>query len=352
MTVSPLYIPVLTGKQGEYAALRALAPDIRAAVRPILDIPPVAAATDPAAAIEKIVLGVGRSMGNEGHVAVDLLGLDDRLAGDVHPVECLIERAVWGGARVQLVVRTDASLGYRQAVARARSRAAGICVRARIQENDDPVAVGAQVSLLLGQLEVGPPDVHLILDAGRVSDWTRRPAEVLAEHLTAHDSLGDFRLRSAVATTVPPNKEIKRDDRPLRVQRREWRAWQGLASHEAARVHFGDYGITGPRPDTPPVGLPDPHLRYTTTRALLIWRGWRSERVTDEDEGDPTSFGDLCRELVDRDDFAGASFSPGDEVIAAVAARRRPNDGGSSQWVEWATSHHVTHVVKALQAGA
>lgn len=352
MAEPPLYVPVLTGKHGEFAALRELPADVRAAVRPVLDVPPVAVKKDPAAAIEKLVVGVGSSLGNEGQVAVDLLGLDGRLAGGLHPVDFLLERAEWGAARVQLAVRTDARPSYRRAVAIARSRAAGICVRARISEDDDPTLVAGQVGALLHELGVGPSEVHLMLDCARITGWARRPDDALAEHLAAQDDLGDFGLLSVAATTVPPNEEIDRRERPRRVQRREWRAWQQLVRQHDQRPLFGDYGITGPRPDVPPQGLPDPHLRYTTSRALLIWRGKRSERVDEGDEGEPTTFGDLCRELVDRGDFAGAPFSPGDAVIAMVAAGQRDNDGGSSQWVEWATSHHITHVVRALSGNA
>lgn len=320
-------------------------------MRPVLDIPPVASDSDAAKSIEKLVAGVGRSFNNDGLVAVDLLGLEGAEAGDLHPVDFLIERSEWGGARVQLAVRTDASYSYRQAVRRALSRAAGICVRARIDEAATPASVAGQVRSLLQELDIGPDDVHLMLDCGRISAWTRRPDEAIAEHLIAYQELGEFCLRSMVASTVPLSREIDRREQPRRVQRREWRAWQQLDRGQIGHLHFGDYGITGPRSEVPPQGLPDPHLRYTTARALLIWRGRRSDRITDEDDGEPTSFGDLCRELVDRDDFAGADFSPGDAIIADVAARKRKNDGQASQWVEWATSHHIMHVVRALSNG-
>lgn len=347
-----LYIPVLTGKAGEFAALRALQPDVRAAVRPVLDVPPVAADKDPADAIEKLVVGIGSSFGNEGHMAVDLLGLDGRLAGGAHPVDHLLERAEWGAARVQLAVRTDASPSYRQAVATGHARAAGICVRARIHEDDDANVIARQVDALLQELEVERSGVHLMLDCAHVAGWARRPDEVLSDHLAAQEDLDDFGMLSVAATAVPPNDEINRRERPRRVARREWTAWQRLARREGRRPSFGDYGITGPRPNAPPQGLPDPHLRYTTPQALLIWRGKRPERVDEDDDDEPTSFGDLCRELLDRSDFAGSPFSSGDAVIAAVAARERDNDGGASQWVEWATSHHITHVVRALTSGA
>lgn len=337
------YVPILTGKVGEFAALRRLDPAVRTALRPVLDIAPVADDADAAKVLEKLVAGIGGSLGNTGHVAVDLLALEGRQVCGTDAVDRLLFRAEWGAARVQLAVRTDASDAYVNRVAAERHRAAGLCIRVQVLERGDPATASASVDRMLDALSASPSDVHLVFDCGTVRDWSAAPHEIVRRHVDARADLDEFALVSMAATNVP--KTIERDDPPMRVQRREWTSWQRVADRG---VVFGDYGVTGPRPLAPPTGRPDPHLRYTTDSALLLWRGRAPDRVTEEDEGRPLTFGDLCRLLIAHEDYAGPDFSDGDAILSQIALRQRANDGGPPGWVEWATGHHLTHVVRAL----
>lgn len=349
----PVYVPILVGKLGEFEALKTLPDEQRALLRPIFDLAPIALEKDASDPIEELIKRVGRAFSNGGAAAVDLLGLDGCTASGTHPVDYLLTRAVWGAAAVRLAVRTDASPSYIAAVAEHHHRGDGICLRARVLELGEPGALADRVTQLLKLFGLPPSKVHLCFDCGRITDWTRRPDLVLADHLHAHDNLDEFSLVSVASTNVPPNDKLSREERPRRVQRREWTMWQRL-SREGFQVAFGDYGVTGPRPTELAKGRPAPHLRYTTRSALLIWRGQRADLVTEEDRDLPTSFRDLCEELIEHDDFALDDFSAGDRVLANIAAGQhrskagKPSDGNTSQWIEWATNHHVAHVMSQL----
>ncbi len=41
MSPEPLYVPVLKGKEGEFAALEALEPDVRVRLMPLIEVPDV-----------------------------------------------------------------------------------------------------------------------------------------------------------------------------------------------------------------------------------------------------------------------------------------------------------------------
>jgi hypothetical protein len=356
------YVPVLTGKLGEFRALGKLPDELCAQVSPVLDVPPVAprrdAAGEPAEGdaadkIDKLLKSVGRALGNEGRVAVDLLALEGLQAREGHPLEYLVWAAEINAARVQIAVRTDAPASYCDAVRRTRDRSAGICLRAMIAEHDDPGEIARRVAEMMANLELRPESTHLMLDLGRVSGWgTResRPDRVAAAHVAAIEGIDRLRLLSVAATNVPPADDIRPHDRPRRVQRRDWTSWRQLRASTDRVPVFADYGVTGPRPTAPPVGRPAPHLRYTTATALLIWKGYRRDALPDEDgDYEPTTFADLCREMVDRDDYAGPAFSDGDLAFDEVARAARPGNG-ATEWVQWATSHHLTHVLNELAA--
>lgn len=349
------YVPILTGKQGEFDALAELRDNIRPTLRPVLDLPQLGPDKEPEKVIETLLQRVGRVFHNDGAAAVDLQALEGRLAAGVHPVVHMLDRAPWCAAELRLAVRTDAPSNYVDTVAAHHQRSRGVCVRAQVRAHVTPDGLASEVDALLRRLGLSAEEVHLCLDCGSLLSWgqTPRPAEVMAAHLER--DLSAYELVSVAATSVPSGEEIKREFRPNRFQRREWAAWRSLHSRGLHAV-FGDYGVTGPRPTAPSSGLPDPHLRYTTENALLIWRGWQPNRLTEEHAGEPASFGDLCRELVEHEDFVGRSFSDGDEAFDDIAAGRRKTkageetQGSTSQWVQWATNHHVTHVAKALEA--
>jgi hypothetical protein len=349
------YVPVLTGKEGEFKALSLLSAAARAVMRPIVDLPPLRADEDPTKLVERLLKSVGGTFGNDGAVAVDLLGLHGRKAEGRHPVEYILDRHDWCAAGVQLAVSSNAPDEYIDVVASHHKRSRGICLRAQVREDGSAVELGSRIDVLLDKIGVKPNNVHLCLDCGSVKAWDRRPDEVLAPHLDS--GLSAFGLVSVAATSVPTSPEIRRAERPNRFPRREWRAWRRLVEtgHD---VVFGDYGITGPRPTEPSKGLPHPHLRYTTDAALLIWRGRRADLITEEDEGQPTSFSDLCRELVDYGVTAEPSFSDGDLALAEIAAGKRlnehgrPTEGSPSQWVQWATSHHLAHILDRVSGAA
>lgn len=348
-----VYVPILTGKQGEFDALAELADGTRAVLRPVLDLPPISHDEDPTKPIDTLLHRVGRVFGDEGAVAVDLEALEGHLALGVHPVKYLLDRVPWYAAGVRLSVRTDASPSYIDAVAGQHPRSRGVCVRARIGEATEPANLASDLGALLARLGLAREEVHLCLDCGSLLGWGPRPDEVIARHLD--EDLSAFALVSLCATSVPPNDQIRREERPNRFPRREWVAWRRLRA-DGRDVVFGDYGVTGPRPTKHSTGRPDPHLRYTTDTALLIWRGWQPDRLTEEDTGEPASFPDLCRELIQYDDdFADRDFSTGDEAYADIAASQRQTkdgrdmQGSPSQWVQWATSHHIAHVVDRLE---
>lgn len=350
-----IYVPILTGKQGEFDALAELRDDIRLTLRPVLDLPPLGRDTDPEKVIETLLQRVGRVFGNDGAAAVDLEALGGRLAGGVHPLVRMLDRAPWCAAEVRLAVRTDAPRDYIDTVAAHHRRSRGVCVRAQVRGNVTPDELAGEVDGLMRRLGLSAEEVHLCLDCGNLLSWspTPRPADVMAAHLER--DMSAFELVSVAATSVPPGEEIKREFRPNRFQRREWAAWRTLRSRGLHAV-FGDYGVTGPRPTVPSSGLPDPHLRYTTETALLIWRGWQPSRLTEEHADEPASFFDLCCELIEHEDFVGRSFSEGDEAFDDIATGRRRTktgentQGSPSQWVQWATNHHVTHVARAIRA--
>jgi hypothetical protein len=166
-------------------------------------------------------------------------------------------------------------------------------------------------------------------------------------HLDTVRHLDRWRAVALASTSVPGSDELKQGDSE-RFPRRDWRLWERLREL-GVDVTFADYGITGPRPDNDdPQYPPAPNLRYTTTAALLWWKGHKDEPPEGQRK---LEYPDLCELLVKSGNFAGKTFSWGDGSIGSKA-EGAPGPGRGQDWVAWATSHHVTVIRTDLDAAA
>lgn len=359
------YIPLLTGKQGEFQALRALDNDAPAWLSPYIDMPPIAPSQPPKDGVEgprdppqvklaKLLEAVSTIGGTDRRVMVDLAAYDRYSIEGRHPAEWLYKQAADRGIWLMGAAGTDSSPGYRAALQAVSGSLKGLCLRARATPGTDPVVLGNAVQLLAGDLPTSDPAfTYVLLDLGRVVEHNLSAAELQALVLAYVQELQKRgHPVSAVAGTSMPAASVKRG-KVTRERRREWRLWQSLASEPlAATIAFADYGITGPRSDDDSWKPgPDPHLRYTTSSALLLWRGRSEDRVTDPEDPDGQAilFPELCRQLLARTgDFNGCPYSLGDAAIWD-AARGAGKPGNGTKWIEFATNHHLTHVVKSLR---
>jgi hypothetical protein len=89
------YVPILKGRAGEYGALQVMTAEVKAALTPLIEIPPVPWDFDddqPAKTIDehlqKVNRKISQSWGAERPLFVDLLWIpsDERMAGGEHPL--------------------------------------------------------------------------------------------------------------------------------------------------------------------------------------------------------------------------------------------------------------------------
>ena len=362
MLVYDHYVPILTGKRGEFNALRTLDPDVLQNVSPFIDMPPiplgvamrgkVSKRDTPEEALDKLLTAIGTHWGTDRRVMVDLAAYDRYQIAGEHPARWLFLEAATRGIWLMAAAGTDSSSVYRAALVAVADALKGLCLRARALPGYAPEDLAAEVDELAATLpRSDPAHTELMLDLGRIADH-RLAADELLELVLEHiRALGARNRRvSAIAATSVPNDGVPRGE-VHRENRCEWRLWEQLATEPVTkRPAFADYGITGPRPDDEKTGRPDPNLRYTTNAALLMWRGRDNSRA-DPDDPDKRAvlFPELCADLIRHpNDFAGPRFSAGDRAIWIAGTAGRP-PGTPTKWVEHATSHHLTHVVKQLQ---
>jgi len=124
------------------------------------------------------------------------------------------------------------------------------------------------------------------------------------------------------------------------VPRHDLDLWRRLRDPD---VGFGDYGIAHPRMSTGG-RAPLPNLRYTDDAVWWIYRQAR-------DGSGNNAMYDLCASLVAADHWPaeGPQYSWGDAEIAQRAAGIG-GPGNPMAWRAWGTAHHLTQVLRTLDA--
>lgn len=359
------YMPILTGKVGEVEALGQLRR--RLDVAPVFDVPPIPQAADPsrraAAAgrpppVPPTLAGRTRTLANamathwesgqrfyvdlravssaeapDGGPAIDYVFGVLRAAG-LRPAPCLSVAA--GGAEVA-------------AVARIAADAPGVCLRVPVDRSPD--ATDRWLTHTMRALRVVPAQVAVLLDVGAVTTSTTSDAAGrAAAHLSLWGARHPWSLVSVASTSAPAKLTgpLWREAFP----RLELELWRDLADRALLRPAFGDYGITGPRPDTQaPSRRAAPALRYSTADAWMVWKGkLRPPPVEGIEQDGRAQFDAFCADLVTWSGYARPGASWGDAELAERAALSdRPSaEVAPTRAIAFTTNHHLERTVEAV----
>lgn len=344
------YVPVLKAKAGELRALRELDSSVKARFTPLLEVPPVAwdhVNDQPSKTLDEHLRTVVESICTawQGDAPAFLDFYDPGALTDASPVITVFDDLWNNGCPVIPVTAPDRPDAYHDAIKDVVRRAGrGVCLR--VEPRDLESSAEDTIDLMLSLYNVEPDKCDFVLDFRDVSPgqgptitWAARSILNEIPHLT------EWRTLTLLASAFPENMSGIRANSIEAVERTEWLVWNSLVrSANGKRIPtFGDYGIQHPNLTEvdPRLIRMSANIRYTVAEAWLILKG-RDVRVHRHEQ-----FHELCRKLVARSEFCGATFSPGDEYIARCA-EEAAGPGNATTWRQVGTSHHLTFVVNQI----
>lgn len=339
VTDRSIYRPVLRWKGAEKLALETLPDDVRATLHPIIELRPTskwraAAATRNVAAFESLMLAISAAV--RGPFTLDL--------GLTAPYSSLDPHAVW--AMIVGVVRSQSiplvpTICMRPSPSHvhgiktvADAIQTGVCLRLK------PLDLFSRPFLedipkLLGVLGVSRNVVDLVVDLE-----TFDPSQPLLPALMeAFPSLESWRSVTILRGAFPDSLK----DVPLgtsTLKREDFLSWRAaFAANIDVSLMFGDYAVQGGiyRPILGPIIHMAANIRYAIPEKWLICKG---EDVFDDSGPGRRQWPALAKLLVERKEFAGDSFSAGDEFIAQHALAFEPT-GDAKGWIGAGLSHHL-----------
>lgn len=357
MTEQPIYVPILKGKEGEFAALQELKSDIRALIMPLIEIPSVPRdyTNDlPAKSLDDHLAGIPEklgkcnlarplyldlpSYGEAEHLADGRLGLDALLA------DC----TRYGVIAIPVVSRASSDNYLSVAGLHTKSSDCGICVRLVEKDFSEDIDTDAEVARVLrgvGASQSTPID--LILDLREIGSEGNRDIVFSRYVFSLIPHKDAWRRIILAAASFPENLSELDAATTVLLPRREWNLWKTLQrkpnSLPRKDLIYSDYAIANPvsKELDPRTMRMSANIRYATEDHWLIVKG-RNVR-----QYGFSQYFELSEALVKRPEYYGRNFSWGDTYIDDCALAMK-GPGNATTWRKVGVNHHLTLVAKQL----
>jgi Beta protein len=211
----------------------------------------------------------------------------------------------------------------------------GAMIRLLITDFINSTLLGQYLDGLLAVLQINASEVDILIDL----EFRREQVEVKqlgGSAVSVLPNLGRWRTVTLASGSFPSSISNLPYKLWMPVPRADWLGWLDVHSAQvkaAGRIpSYGDYGIRCGGPPTNIPNRPDPNIRYTSDKAILVRRGPKTDGAMKA----------ICADLVTKTEFSGSAFSRGDAEIAARATMQgSPNNGQAEQWIQWCTNHHL-----------
>lgn len=356
------YVPLLKGKEGEFAALEVLTADVRAHITPLIEVPGVPydfANERPAKSVDAHVANIGERLRKcwpnaPFYLDVPRFGDEDRLADGRVALAGVLEDCVAAKvSAVPVVSRSSSPACLLAAQNHCLGSGLGLCLRLTVEDFEEEIDTDAEVTRILeGVSQISMDVIDLVVDLEDLGSDTGRAALIARSVLGMIPHVIAWRRVVLAAASFPEDLSEVDAATVTTLPRREWELWSMLQRRPKLLPRqdliFGDYGIAHPVPKEldPRTMRMSASIRYTTRDNWLVIKGRNVRQYGFE------QYFELCRTLVGRAEYSGALFSWGDDYISKCA-QRESGPGNATTWRKVGTNHHLTFVARQLaNAGA
>lgn len=332
------YLPILPARFGAFRAVGALSPIARSRLTPIFDVRAVV--LRPNQTLDTYLGDRARGMHEcweqERPMYVDVhdLPLDLRTLSGAQPIAYLVDALRKRGSRAIPVTGTKADRGrdYLNTVRALMIRGDGVCLRLGRDEFEEPKLLNSSIPGIMEILKIDAGDMDIVLDLRYVGRETIESLRAtLLEVLQAIYRIAVFRNVVVTGSSVPELLTKKDQSKVRREPRRELELWVDLLRTIVGSVPipFSDYAIVGAHYAPPAKVVRSPaRIRYTTPRDFVFRRANRNQ------------YREICRQLIDSEDYSGTTFSVGDQRLH-FSANEHTGPGNPALWVAYDTNHHL-----------
>ncbi len=357
MPNQPVYVPILKGKEGEYAALEELNSDVKSMIMPLIEVPAIPydyASERPAKSLDEHVEGIParlrKSCWNTPlYLDLPWFGEDETLQDGRNAFEGILSGCTQLGLTVVPVVSRESSLtSLAAAKAHVPNAIGSRCLRLLVEDFEENVDLESEVDrVLVGLGQSSASSTDLIIDLEDLGTDVGRAVLIARSILSMIPRKGEWRRVVLAAASFPEDLSNVSAASVQKLPRHEWDLWKTLQRRPGllprTDLIFGDYAMSHPISKVldPRTMRMSANIRYTVADEWLVIKG-RNVRQYGFDQ-----YFDLCSALVDRPEYTGRYFSWGDRYISDCADRHQ-GPGNATTWRKVGVNHHLTLLSRAL----
>ena len=354
---TPMYVPILKGKEGEYAALEALSPEIRSTLLPLIEIPAIPqdfATNLPAKNMDDYIKDIPDKLKRSCstmpmYLDLPWFGERETVSSGETAFEAILSRGhALGVQSIPVISRESTQAALAAAKRHALTSGLGSCIRLLVEDFEEEVDLDAEVRRLISSGTSG--DVRttdLIIDLEDLGASAGRAALMARSIFSMIPEKDGWRRMVLAAASFPEDLSDVSAATTALLPRHEWDLWKTLQRKPSALPRrdliFGDYAMAHPIGKTldPRTMRMSANIRYTTEDQWLVIKG-RNVR-----QFGFSQYFDLCRILVEHEAYSGRTYSWGDGYIADCAEATQ-GPGNATTWRKVGVNHHITLVARGL----
>jgi hypothetical protein len=380
--LSPIYVPILKSKKGEYDALAHLSERATNQIIPWFDIPQLpppdentnkATKKRPEQPIESfldnIALDISKAWGGpplffiSKSIFMDLprWAPNAQTENGEHVIPYLRNRLEYCGIIVNPVIRYDiwGDPVYMNAIKGIRLEAGrSFCIRLSMDVDTvadikaDPDYVSERLSDIINHLAIDPAETYLLIDFGDISNQRYFIEELVDTAKQAISLVRDsgFSQVMLAGASLPSsiNLAVKVHNSTGLVLRKEMMIWQALLSETPSlNVIFADYGVRNPSSSDESRSCPNANgkIRYTIGNHYFIARGeylFKGTGIKFQ------QFRNLAQIVINSGYYLEPKFSWGDESILRHSKLESKGPGNQGDWISIDTNHHIETVLMEI----
>lgn len=352
----PLYVPILKGKEGEYAALEFLSPDVKALIMPLVEVPAIPydfANEAPAKSLDEHIATIPARLQRACGAApfyLDLpwFGEQEEVSGGKTALEAILTALATTDASPIPVVYRNSSPGLLAAAAAyAATNGRGVCVRLLVEDFEDDIDLDTEVDRLLSIVAPDNAPVDVLIDLEDLGGKAGTATLVARSVFSMLPHRARWRRMILAAASFPEDLSDVSAATVVNLPRLEWDLWKVLQKRPSSLPRpdliFADYAMAHPvgKSLDPRTMRMSANIRYTTQDDWLVIKGRNVKQYGF------SQYFELCRLLVERPEYSGRTYSWGDGYISDCAdATQGP--GNATTWRKVGVNHHITLVTRGI----
>ncbi len=353
---TPIYVPILKGKEGEFAALEALNAEVRSRLTPLIEIPeiPFDYSTElPAKTLDEHLADIPSRLKRACGALPFYLDVQSlkrtRLVNSTQTVLGMLMAKSFELGALPMPVVSLVTLPEHLSAARTHVSGSqeGAGIRLFVRDFNEESDLDSEVDRVLESSAFDPASTDLIIDLEFLGEDSGKATIIARSVLSMIPKKELWRRVILAAASFPQDLSDVSADTTVILPRHEWKLWTSLQRRVSMLPRrdliFGDYAMAHPISKTldPRTMQMSANIRYTTEDAWLIVKGRTVKKYGF------SQYFDLCRELTEREEYCGRAFSWGDGYIMDCAEATQ-GPGNATTWRKVGVNHHLTLLAREL----